>query len=118
MSADLQSRIELSDEERELLIRGLGEWGGPARCTEALAVAMDFGSVGDLISNVARISRALADREPLPRSDWRRALFATEIAFASDVVGSGVEWATTTGLSDESTVRVLRGLQRKIAGRI
>ncbi len=105
MSAAPRSHIELSDEERELLIRGLGEWGGPARCTEALAVAMDFESVADLLSSAARISRALVAREPLPRADWWRALLATEIAFASDIFGSGVEWPTTTGWSDERTVR-------------
>jgi hypothetical protein len=32
----------------------------------------------------------------------------------SDVLGSGVEWSTTTGLSDALTIRRLRGIQRKV----
>ena len=35
---------DLTDEERHVLARGLAEWGGPARCTDALAAAMDFAS--------------------------------------------------------------------------
>ncbi|MEU1542912.1 hypothetical protein [Actinacidiphila glaucinigra] len=37
-----------------------------------------------------------------------------EIVFVSDLAGSGVEWPTTTGLSDEATIRVLRAIQRKL----
>ena len=46
--------------------------------------------------------------------DARRVLLATEIVFASDVIGAGVEWETVTGLSDVDTIRLLRGLQRKL----
>ncbi|MFF7081759.1 hypothetical protein ACFZBM_32560 [Streptomyces lavendulae] len=37
-----------------------------------------------------------------------------EILFVSDLVSSGVEWPTTTGFSDESKIRVLRSIQRKL----
>ena len=43
-------------------------------------------------------------------------LILTEVVFVSDLVGSGVEWETTTGLSDEVTIRLLRGIQRKLVG--
>jgi hypothetical protein len=33
----------------------------------------------------------------------------------SDLVGSGVEWQTTTGLTDEATLPILRAIQRKLA---
>ncbi|MFB7630573.1 hypothetical protein ACFC0M_06440 [Streptomyces sp. NPDC056149] len=33
----------------------------------------------------------------------------------SDLVGSGVEWSTTTGLEDEATIKALRLIQRKLA---
>lgn len=38
-----------------------------------------------------------------------------EIVFASDVFGSGIDWSTTVGRTDEETIRILRSLQRKIA---
>jgi hypothetical protein len=46
--------------------------------------------------------------------DWARALLATELAFASEVVGSGYEWSTTTGWSDDTTVKILRSTQLKL----
>ena len=46
--------------------------------------------------------------------DWAWALLATELAFASEVVGSGYEWSTTTGWSDDTTVKVLRSTQLKL----
>ena len=42
-------------------------------------------------------------------------LLATEIVFVSDLAGSGVEWQTTTGRDDETTIRTLRVIQRKLA---
>ncbi|MEV3965187.1 hypothetical protein AB0M34_30600 [Nocardia sp. NPDC050193] len=114
MDSDGLVAIELSEDEREVLRRGLGEWGGPAHCTEALAVAMGFRSVVDLHGQGRRLRSALTSDKPLSVGDWRRTLVATEFAFASDVFGSGVEWSTTTGLSDEESIRVLRRLQRKL----
>ncbi|KAA8882042.1 hypothetical protein F3087_38960 [Nocardia colli] len=106
--------VDLSDDEREILRRGLGEWGGPARSTEALAVAMGFASVADLYEQGRRLRAALNSKEPLSAADWRRALVATEFVFASNVFGSGVDWQITTGIRDEETIRILRGLQRKL----
>jgi hypothetical protein len=108
--------FELTAEERFLLSRGLAEWGGPAYCTDALAVAMGFDSVADLAVQSDRLLRSLDAREPLSRWDWTRVLLATEIVFVSDVVGSGVEWETTTGLADARSLEVLRDLQRKLVG--
>jgi hypothetical protein len=50
----------------------------------------------------------------MTREDWRRTLLATEIVFASDVVGAGTDWPVTTGLSDQETVAALRAIQKKI----
>ncbi|MGN6330335.1 MAG: GNAT family N-acetyltransferase [Motilibacteraceae bacterium] len=106
--------LPLSRDERAVLRAGLVEWGGPARCTEELALAMGFASVADLHQTGAVLAEAIRAGRPLSPRDWSRALLATEIVFASDLVGSGVEWATTTGLGDEETLRQLRSLQRKI----
>ncbi|WP_327141330.1 hypothetical protein [Nocardia sp. NBC_01327] len=114
MQAESLVVVELSDDERHVLRCGLNEWVGPARSSEALAVAMGFASVEDLYEQGQRLRAALSSNQPLSASDWRRALVATEFVFASDVFGSGVEWPTTTGLRDEETIRILRGLQRKL----
>jgi hypothetical protein len=77
---------------------------------------MGFRSEEDLLRGDGRRLREALDRsEPLTRSDWRRTLLATEIVFASDVVGAGWDWSITTGLSDEETIRLLRAVQRKVA---
>ncbi|MCX5410406.1 hypothetical protein [Streptomyces sp. NBC_00059] len=107
-------QLTMTDEESRLLQQGLMEWCGPARCTEEFAVAMGFDSAEDLSRRGMSIRSALAEKESLDPMDWARALLATEIAFASDVVGSGYEWSTTTGWADDSTLRVLRSAQLKL----
>jgi hypothetical protein len=47
-------------------------------------------------------------------SGWRQVLLAVEVVFASDVVGSGLDWRITSGISDEESIAILRGLQRKL----
>ena len=108
--------VALTDEERLLLERGLVEWGGPARCTEAMAIAIGFDSVADLLEEGYRIADDLSKGKPLTRTDWTRALLATEVVFASNVLGSGHDWEATTGLDDASTIRVLRDVQLRLAG--
>ncbi|MFD9589717.1 MULTISPECIES: hypothetical protein [unclassified Streptomyces] len=105
----------LAEGEVRLLRRALGEWGGPARCSDQLAFGMGFADAHDLLDQCDFLSRALADDDPIKPIDWARTLLATEIVFVSDLVGSGVEWQTTTGLSDEATLPVLRRIQRKLA---
>ncbi|MFD4693369.1 hypothetical protein [Streptomyces sp. NBC_00683] len=107
-------QLTLTDEESRLLQQGLIEWSGPARCTEEFAVAMGFDGTEDLNRRGLWIRRALAEKEALDPMDWARALLATELAFASDVVGSGYGWSTTTGWPDDTTVRVLRSTQLKL----
>ena len=108
--------ISLSEDERAVLMCGLLEWGGPAYCTDALVFAMDFGTVDELLSVGIRLRDQVSQGKAMSRFDWRRTLLATEIVFASDVVGSGVDWESTTGRSDEDTIGILRSLQRKIIG--
>lgn len=107
--------VALTDDERFLLDRGLVEWGGPARCTEAMAIAIGFSSVADLLAEGYRIADDLTNRRPLSRRDWTRALLATEVVFASDVLGSGHEWEATTDLGDAATISVLRSVQLRLA---
>jgi hypothetical protein len=107
---------DLTEDERRLLNRGLFGWRDGSYLTDALAVAMGFENVADFDVQSGRIADALHDRQPLSGWDWVRTLLATEISFASDVMGLGVEWDTITGLDDAASLLVLRGLQRKLAG--
>lgn len=106
--------IPLTQQERELLGRGLQEWSGPASCTDGLAVAMGFDSLEDFFAQSRRVQAALAGGEPLSPTDWLRTLLATEIVFVSDVLGSGTDWSSATGFTDEYRIQVLRAVQRKI----
>ncbi|GAB3572115.1 hypothetical protein GCM10027405_38730 [Arthrobacter alkaliphilus] len=114
MNEQAKVEVNLTDEERKVLWRGLLEWGGPAQCTEAMALAMGFRGVTDLLDEGKRIADDLRAGRALTKSDWRRALLATEIVFASDVLGSGIDWSITTGMDDCETVTILRSLQRKL----
>lgn len=106
--------IPLSDEERALLLYGLRDWGGPAACTPAMARALGFHDVEDLFTQSDRMRSALRAHEPLTQRDWVRALLATEIVFASDVIGAGLDWSITTGLDDGQSIALLRSIQRKV----
>lgn len=103
----------LTDDEREVLREGLLQWDGPARMTDEVAAAVGFDSADAFYDDKEQIALRIerGDFSPL---DASRALAATEIVFASDVVGAGVEWETVTGLSDVATLRTLRRLQRKL----
>jgi hypothetical protein len=115
VNSDEPIKIDLTPAEQDLLVQGLHQWGGPASPTDELARAMGFQSREDLWRGKGRELRdALRLSESLTQEDWRRTLLATEIAFASDVVGAGVDWPTTTGFSDQETITVLRATQRKI----
>lgn len=108
----------LTEHEVELLRRSLLEWGGPARCSDPLAVGMGFADAQDLLDQCRALNLALGEDAPLEAVDWARTLLATEIVFASDLAGSGVEWSTTTGFTDEATIRTLRSIQRKLASTV
>jgi hypothetical protein len=110
--------LEMTERERALLVRGLTEWGGgPAQASPQLAVAMGFTGVEDLVrGDGLRIQDAFRHHRPLSRTDWNRALLATEIAFASNVMGSGSDWEITSGWSDEETIWLLREVQSTIPG--
>lgn len=115
MDSDALVEIALAGDERNVLRCGLAEWDSPVGGTSALAVAMGFEDMTDLLVQGRRLRLALVGREPLTAKDWRKMLAATEIVFASDVFGSGPRWSSTTGFSDEETIRILRSLQKKIA---
>jgi hypothetical protein len=55
--------IELDPDEAGMLISGLSDWGGPAYGSDALAMAMGFSDMEDLIEQAQRLS------DDIPRLD-------------------------------------------------
>ncbi len=108
--------LALDRDERELLARGLAEWRGPNSPTNDVARVIGFNDVRSLRKEAPRLAEAIRRGDELDSAEWRRALVASEIAFRSDVYGSGVEWSTTTGPPDDETLTRLRGIQRKLVG--
>jgi len=102
--------------ECEFLLAGVREWGGPATPNDGVARLCGFSNPAAMDSGLKAIDAALAEQRPLRRKDWRRALIATEIVFASDTYGAGVEWQIVTGRDDCESLVTLRELQRKLVG--
>ncbi len=108
--------LRLSVEERELLWEGLHQWGGPTRPTDAVARVIGFSSINGMHAEKKPIQGLLKAGQPLTKRDWERALVATEIVFASNYYGAAGDWEIASGWDDARTLRVLRGIQRKLAG--
>jgi hypothetical protein len=106
-------RVNLEPDEFDLLVRGLLQWSGPANPSDAVAALLGWRDGPTMATEIRRIADKIEASQDLPPRDWHRALNATEIVFASDRYGAGVEWETCTGLGDAHTVEVLRRLQRK-----
>lgn len=106
--------VTLDEAERRFLRCGLLDWGGPARPTDALAAAMGFTDAESLSSETWALWQRIEAGERLPADDWRRVLLAVEIVFASDVVGSGLDWRCTSGIPDAESIVLLPSLQRKL----
>jgi hypothetical protein len=112
---DDEFNIELTDDEAEMLIRGLDVWSGPGRITDALARVMGFRDILEFDSLADELGDRILAREFLTRRDWTRVIKALEIGFGSDE-GAGWEWSIVTRFNDEFTINALRGLQGKLIG--
>jgi hypothetical protein len=106
--------VDLDEEELRFLRAALLDWGGPARPTDEIASALGFESAADISDGTWALWKRIQERPALSVEEWRRVLLAAEIVFASDVVGSGLDWATTSGIPDGESIAILRRLQRKL----
>ncbi len=79
-----------------------------------MAIALGFESVQDIFAQTDRLRDALKTGAALTYIDWSRVVLATEVVFASAVMGSGHDWSVTTGISDADTIVLLRQVQRKV----
>jgi hypothetical protein len=84
--------VELPEDQRELLIRALIQWGGPSRPTDTLARAMGFVNRDAIHAEGDRLRTALREKRPMSMRDWARVLVATEFVFASSYYGAAGDW--------------------------
>lgn len=105
-------QIELTNTERELMVQVLNEYAGTAQQGfELLAPVVGKTSQDEWAKYVFPLMEAIDRGEPLSDLDWARALFLTEVGFASDLVGSGRRFGRR---ADEFWIVELRSLQDKI----
>jgi hypothetical protein len=105
--------IDLTDEERELMVLAINEYGGPAKHAYKLLCPVLGQSNKDEWTQLRnRLMEAIENKEPLSDLDWARALFLTEISFGSNLVGSGLDFGPA---ADEYWLGVLRSLQYKVS---
>jgi hypothetical protein len=106
--------IDLTRDERMLFMHGLNEYFGLAkRAGPVLAPLMGLASVEQFDDLVLRLRDAIDTGRPLSDLDWARALLLTEICWASDILGAGVEFGTN--IRDERALPLLRSIQYKVS---
>ena len=103
--------IDLADDEREFMLIVLGEFGGPASYTPFPLKILGVSTSGEFDELLIRLRRAIWDREPMSALDWARALLLTETCWASNLIGSGLDYGTG---GDEKALPLLRSIQRKL----
>jgi hypothetical protein len=105
--------IDLTEEERKLMSLALNEYGGLAKRAKPLLIpVLGLSTEDEWYQLLKRLELAIDNNEPLSDLDWARALFLTEISFASDLVGAGLHFGPA---ADEYWFRVLRSIQQKIS---
>lgn len=111
---DVVAMEYLTDDERTFMVRGLNEYLGLAQAGRPLLVPlMGLSTLAQFDNLVRRLMKAVEAKEPLTDLDWARALLLTEIAWASDLVGSGIEFARH--FSDNQAIEMLRSIQNEIS---
>lgn len=107
--------IDLTDEERELMVLALNEYAGTAQHTyRLLCPVLGRPNEHEWFSLINRLISSVKKREPLSDLDWARALFLTDISFGSTLVGSGLRFGRT---ADGYWFPILRSIQEKISSR-
>src|SRR5262249_38465099 len=99
--------------EREFIQQALEQWALAAADAPFPFQVLGLSTWEEFGELTVRLERAVTNGEPLTNLDWARVLFLTEITWASDLVGAGLDFATVTGFSATEAVALLRGLQRR-----
>jgi hypothetical protein len=105
--------IDLTDEERKLMVLTLNEYGGTAQHTyRLLCPVLGQSDLDEWARLVNRLKDAVRNKEPLSDLDWARAMFLADVCFGSTLVGSGLRFGRG---ADEYWFEVLRSLQEKVS---
>ncbi|MBW0018700.1 MAG: hypothetical protein JO236_14310 [Mycobacterium sp.] len=105
--------IELTDEERKLIVLALNEYAGTAQHTyRLLCPVLGWSTKHDWFQLINRLTSSIENKEPLSDLDWARAMFLTDISFGSTLVGSGLRFGRG---ADAYWFQVLRSLQEKVS---
>src|SRR4051812_26024030 len=89
--------VRLAPAELSLIEAALLELGGTASGTTMRSILTGARSEPDSYRERDRLLGLIRGRMPMTRADWTRVQLFTELAFASDIVGAGVEWHIVTG---------------------
>lgn len=104
--------VELTDDERQLLVLGLNEYLGPAAGAPVLAPLVGLATETEFIQLINRLMAAIKQRNALSDLDWAHALVLTEISWGSSLLGAGIEFASN--MPDEKAAPLMRSLQYKL----
>jgi hypothetical protein len=102
--------VELTEDEREFIEQALQQWGWSASDAPFPFQLLGLPTWEEFGSLAVRLQRAVTEGEPLTDVDWARVLFLTEIAWASGLIGAGLDFATVTRFSDADGLGLLRAL--------
>jgi hypothetical protein len=95
-----------------LLNDGVGYWAdGPLDASDEVANVFDCQDARDMATVLLQLHTQLNQGQALTMRDLMRALLATELAWASAVLGDPTDWENITGRSDGQTLAGLRRLQ-------
>ena len=78
-----------------------------------LAPLLGLSTVDEFWTLTDRLMNAVRAKAPLSDLDWARALFLTEICWASYVIGAGLDFGTN--FRDEKAAPLMRSIQRKVS---
>jgi hypothetical protein len=109
--------VELSEDERRFIWQAMHQWQWSASDAPFPYQVLGLSSWREFVELTHRLAHAVTDREPLTDLDWTRVLYLTESSWASNLVGSGLDFSIVTEFSDIDCLSMLRRLQRKI-GRV
>jgi hypothetical protein len=113
-SDDEMVTIDLTDDERNLMVHGLNEYFGSGKQgARLLAPVMGVSTVDEFHDLVMRLRVSIDRRNALSDLDWARALLLTEISWASDLAGSGIDFATN--IRDEQAAPLMRSIQYQVS---
>ena len=108
--------VRLAPAELSLVEAALHELGGTASGTTMRSILTGAPDGRDSYRRRDQLLSLIRAGAPMTRMEWTRVLLFTELAFASDMIGSGVEWPIVTGLDDLESIVALRLLQRQLVG--